>query len=71
MKTANEKQEEGQYQKAELRDADFSSISGRRLQPFYNWEDLSDFDAAAELGAPGEYPYTRGIHPTMYRKSVV
>lgn len=67
MKTANEKQEEGQYQKTELRDADFSSISGRRLQPFYNWEDLSDFDAEAELGAPGEYPYTRGIHPTMYR----
>jgi methylmalonyl-CoA mutase N-terminal domain/subunit len=67
VKTANEKQEEGQYQKAELRDADFSSISGRRLQPFYNWEDLSDFDAEAELGAPGEYPYTRGIHPTMYR----
>lgn len=67
MKTANKKQEEGQYQQAELRDADFSSISGRRLQPFYNWEDLSDFDAAAELGAPGEYPYTRGIHPTMYR----
>lgn len=67
MKTANEKQEEGQNQKAELRDADFSSISGRRLQPFYNWKDLSDFDAEAELGAPGEYPYTRGIHPTMYR----
>lgn len=67
MKTANKKQEEGQYQQAELRDADFSSISGRRLQPFYNWEDLSDFDAEAELGAPGEYPYTRGIHPTMYR----
>ena len=67
MKTANKKQEEGQYQEAELRDADFSSISGRRLQPFYNWEDLSDFDAEAELGAPGEYPYTRGIHPTMYR----
>ena len=67
MKTVNEKQEEGQYQKAELRDADFSSISGRRLQPFYNWDDLSDFDAEAELGAPGEYPYTRGIHPTMYR----
>ena len=67
MKTANEKQEEGQNKKAELRDADFSSISGRRLQPFYNWKDLSGFDAEAELGAPGEYPYTRGIHPTMYR----
>ncbi len=67
MKTANEKREEGQNQKAELRDADFSSISGRRLQPFYNWEDLSGFDTESELGAPGEYPYTRGIHPTMYR----
>jgi len=67
VKTANEKQEEGQNKKAELRDADFSSISGRRLQPFYNWKDLSGFDAEAELGAPGEYPYTRGIHPTMYR----
>ncbi|MGA2587717.1 MAG: methylmalonyl-CoA mutase family protein [Candidatus Aminicenantales bacterium] len=67
MKTANKKPGEGPYQKAELRDADFSSISGRRLQPLYNWEDLSSFDAAAELGAPGEYPYTRGIHPTMYR----
>jgi methylmalonyl-CoA mutase N-terminal domain/subunit len=67
VKTANEKREEGQNQKAELRDADFSSISGRRLQPFYNWEDLSGFDTEAELGAPGEYPYTRGIHPTMYR----
>jgi methylmalonyl-CoA mutase N-terminal domain/subunit len=67
VKTANEKREEGQNQKAELRDADFSSISGRRLQPFYNWEDLSGFDTESELGAPGEYPYTRGIHPTMYR----
>jgi methylmalonyl-CoA mutase, N-terminal domain len=29
--------------------------------------DLGDFDYAAELGFPGEYPYTRGIQPTMYR----
>ena len=67
MKTANENQEERQDQKARLRDADFSSISGRPLQPYYSREDLSDFDAETKLGAPGEYPYTRGIHPTMYR----
>lgn len=67
MKTMNNKPGEGPNPKAGLRDADFSSLSGRRLQPLYKEEDLSSFDAAAELGAPGEYPYTRGIHPTMYR----
>jgi methylmalonyl-CoA mutase N-terminal domain/subunit len=29
--------------------------------------DLPGFDYLAELGFPGEYPYTRGVHPTMYR----
>jgi len=67
VKTANNKPGEGSNPNAELREADFSSISGRRLQPLYDWEDLSSFDAEAELGAPGEYPYTRGVHPTMYR----
>ena len=30
-------------------------------------EDLRDFDPQSQLGYPGEYPYTRGIHPGMYR----
>ncbi len=30
-------------------------------------EDLQDFDAQEKLGYPGEYPYTRGVHPAMYR----
>ena len=30
-------------------------------------EDLQDFDAHEKLGYPGEYPYTRGVHPAMYR----
>ena len=30
-------------------------------------EDLQDFDAAAQLGYPGEFPFTRGVHPGMYR----
>ena len=29
--------------------------------------DLGGFDYLGELGVPGEYPYTRGVHPTMYR----
>src|SRR5665213_3155567 len=33
----------------------------------YTPESLAGWDAAAELGEPGEFPFTRGIHPTMYR----
>jgi methylmalonyl-CoA mutase N-terminal domain/subunit len=32
-----------------------------------NAEDLPDFDAHAQLGYPGEFPFTRGVQPTMYR----
>jgi methylmalonyl-CoA mutase N-terminal domain/subunit len=58
--------EEG-FEKSEVRDGDFSTISGRALKPLYTWEDLSGFDPEAELGYPGEFPYTRGVHPSMYR----
>jgi methylmalonyl-CoA mutase N-terminal domain/subunit len=42
-------------------------MSGHERKPVYTREDLVDFDAARQLGRPGEYPFTRGIHPTMYR----
>jgi methylmalonyl-CoA mutase N-terminal domain/subunit len=32
----------------------------------YNGDDLKNFDYAKHLGNPGEYPYTRGVYPTMY-----
>lgn len=41
--------------------------SGIDIKALYDAEDLRDFDAAARLGAPGAYPYTRGVQPTMYR----
>ena len=37
------------------------------MEPLYGPEHLLGFDPARELGAPGEFPYTRGIHRTMYR----
>jgi methylmalonyl-CoA mutase N-terminal domain/subunit len=43
------------------------SESGFPIAPVYGPEDLEGFDAARSLGAPGEFPYTRGIHPNMYR----
>jgi len=36
-------------------------------KPVYTSADLSGFDPERQLGRPGEYPFTRGIHPTMYR----
>src|ERR1039457_4912236 len=41
--------------------------SGILVQPFYDETDLDGFDADAQLGHPGDYPYTRGVQPTMYR----
>src|SRR6266852_3010739 len=41
--------------------------SGIPVEVVYRAEDLEGFDAAAQLGEPGQYPFTRGIQPTMYR----
>jgi methylmalonyl-CoA mutase, N-terminal domain len=41
--------------------------SGIPVEVVYDAEDLDGFDAAAQLGEPGQYPFTRGIQPTMYR----
>lgn len=48
---------------------DFTTISGEPVQPVYTAADLAQrgFDPAQDLGRPGHYPYTRGIHETMYR----
>src|ERR1700721_1800234 len=36
-------------------------------RPFYRAEELTDFAPEGDLGYPGQYPFTRGIRPTMYR----
>jgi methylmalonyl-CoA mutase N-terminal domain/subunit len=41
--------------------------SGIPVELVYRAEDLEGFDAAALVGEPGSYPFTRGIQPTMYR----
>jgi methylmalonyl-CoA mutase N-terminal domain/subunit len=43
-----------------------TTISGKKINELYTPLDLGNFDYVKELGFPGEYPYTRGIHPTMY-----
>ncbi len=46
------------------------TISGRPVKAVYGPEDLAGFDPASELGRPGEFPFTRGPHPEMYRKQL-
>jgi methylmalonyl-CoA mutase N-terminal domain/subunit len=37
------------------------------IQPVYTEADVVDLDLPARLGSPGEFPFTRGVYPTMYR----
>ncbi len=45
----------------------FETLSGIEVKPLYTPEDLADWDYHRKVGYPGEYPFTRGIQPTMYR----
>jgi len=45
----------------------FTTTSGRPVRRVYEPTDLADLDYERDLGMPGEYPYTRGIHATGYR----
>ncbi len=48
----------------------FSTVSSMAIERLYLPEDIKGFDYQKKLGFPGEYPYTRGLHPTMYRGRV-
>jgi len=45
----------------------FITTSGRPVERLYTPLDIADFDYQRDLGFPGQYPLTRGVHPTMYR----
>ena len=49
------------------RDAEFTTSSGIVVEPLFTAENLADWNPQTALGYPGEYPYTRGPQPTMYR----
>ncbi len=45
----------------------FTTISGRSIERLYTAEDVIGIDPGRDIGQPGEFPYTRGIHPSGYR----
>ncbi|MEV6931998.1 methylmalonyl-CoA mutase family protein [Dactylosporangium sp. NPDC051485] len=55
------------FDEARKRDADFTTLSGSRVEPVYGPPEGADVPGFERIGWPGEYPYTRGLHPTGYR----
>ena len=51
---------------SKFRDADFDTLSGHRVDLCY-FPSIIDNNYKNNLGFPGQYPYTRGIHPNLYR----
>ncbi|HEV3219298.1 MAG TPA: methylmalonyl-CoA mutase family protein [Candidatus Acidoferrales bacterium] len=54
-------------EKSPERQAEFTTVSSYPIRRLYTQADLADWSAERDLGYPGEPPYTRGIHATMYR----
>ncbi len=54
-------------QAAPERRAPFETSSGVQIRDLYTAADLAGMDEDRDLGRPGEYPFTRGVQPTMYR----
>ena len=61
----NRSRSDGEQQDASpVREQPATTVSGRPIKPLYTADDLED---AIEPGSPGEYPFTRGVHASMYR----
>lgn len=71
IKAEREKWEKTKIQKVLVkrpeRKAKFVNGSGIEIKRVYDPEDIADIDYNESLSYPGEYPYTRGVQPTMYR----
>jgi len=52
---------------AKTRGVKFTTVSGQPIEILYTPDDIKDISYLADIGFPGEFPYTRGIHHNMYR----
>ncbi len=49
------------------RQVKFTTVSGEPIEMLYTPDDIAHLNFLSDIGFPGEFPYTRGIHPNMYR----
>src|SRR6476469_7449335 len=50
-----------------MADQRYRTTSDIEVEPLYDESSLTGWDDADQLGRPGEYPFTRGVQPSMYR----
>jgi methylmalonyl-CoA mutase N-terminal domain/subunit len=55
---------EAAYAQSPERDVSFTTLGGDPVKPLYTEADLTPTD---QIGLPGQYPFTRGVYPSMYR----
>jgi len=55
------------YRDGKLAPNEAATMSGLPLEPLYTPKDLEGWSYDEKLGYPGEFPYTRGVYPSMYR----
>ena len=57
-----------EFSKSKLReDTLFKTVSSEEVPPMVTQYEMKDWDPETQLGMPGQFPFTRGVHPTMYR----
>ncbi|GJQ22037.1 MAG: methylmalonyl-CoA mutase [Bacteroidia bacterium] len=67
LEEARKRWEDRARSNGRMREVKFTTVSGEPLEMLYGPEHLTDLDFVKDIGYPGEFPFTRGIHSTMYR----
>src|SRR5436190_1406385 len=65
--TAARQRWENEVGKAPTRPEPPTTVSGTPIEPLYTPDNLNGFDYDTDLGYPGQYPFARGVHASMYR----
>jgi methylmalonyl-CoA mutase N-terminal domain/subunit len=60
----------GDFDKSKKNNAKYTTVSGKNINPLYTPEDIEKNNFDTDIGFPGQFPYTRGIHSTGYRGKV-
>ncbi len=67
IKREKEKWQNRAQQSENMRSVKFTTVSGTPIEMLYTPDDVENINFLTDIGFPGEYPYTRGIHSTLYR----
>ncbi len=67
IKAAKNEWEFAKNQNSKERDAKYVTVSSEPIDILYTPDDICDIDFFKDIGFPGEFPYTRGVHHSMYR----